>query len=355
MAYPKGTEARREPFSGVADPSRGGSVGYPESFRQLQVDRAGRGKVTQVSRSSLWRWKNRRGRERMTGATSETTKLVGVDQFWLCVFMFLYPDATEDEACVFIYDSTGSVYSREDVTKRKKEMKRTRKQWSTEIYQAFLPDNVLTHQLFWTQPPPLGIATRPRPRQSLIDVGEVGIELSNENGAAGFRLRKQGNYTRNTRTTVILAVEPGDPALPANTLGSIQHPRRWWKILPQKDINAFEFADFVSDMISDVVKNPVPLPQQPARTIMFDNRDCHLAPITINAIDVHPSGRFDHVPRPPYRRYEGPTEYVFCMLVAALNRRRHCISKTADLFVAIDSIIPNLSKFDETFIYCGYQ
>ena len=189
---------------------------------------------------------------------------------------------------------------------------------------------------------------------------EAGFELSNVNrkyghAASGVRVRKPGNYSRDTNITVILAIEPGDPTLPANTRGSIQCPRRWYRILQKKSVTAFEFADFISYMLSNIVTNPVPLQQQPSRTIMFDNLSSHLAPITIQAIDGHPSGLFDHVPRPPYRPYEGPIEYVFCVLADALNRRCHQIMTTDDLFVAITRIIPNLSHFDNTFIKCGYQ
>ena len=139
-----------------ADPSLGGCVGYPEWFRELELSRAARGEETTACTRSLRRW-NTRGTERfrMTG-NSERSVLVGVDQFWLCFFMFLFPEASADETCVFVYDNTGSVYNRKDVSERLQEMKYTKKRGSTEAYQAFLPHNVLRHELFWSQPPPLG-------------------------------------------------------------------------------------------------------------------------------------------------------------------------------------------------------
>ena len=34
-----------------------------------------------------------------------------------------------------------------------------------------------------------------------------------------------------TKIMLILAIEPGNPGLPPDTLGSLKHPQRWWRVL----------------------------------------------------------------------------------------------------------------------------
>jgi hypothetical protein len=52
----------------------------------------------------------------------------------------------------------------------------------------------------------------------LIDIDEFGIVLQNSNektgvGAVSLRICKAGHYCQNTKVTMILAMEPGDPNL----------------------------------------------------------------------------------------------------------------------------------------------
>ena len=110
----------------------------------------------------------------------------------------------------------------------------TSKVSSHEAYEAFLPQNVLRKELFWTQPPPLGIVGIEHRR--MIDVDEFGISLQKCNRTRGYaasfyRVRKAGHYVRNTKLTVLFAFEPGDPQIPSNIDGSIERLRRWYQIL----------------------------------------------------------------------------------------------------------------------------
>ena len=65
----------------------------------------------------------------------------------------------------------------------------------------------------------------------MIDIDECGLMLSIANRSFGhsmrhLRVRKKGNYCRDTKLTIILAIEPGDPDIPAGEPGSIENPRR---------------------------------------------------------------------------------------------------------------------------------
>jgi hypothetical protein len=77
----------------------------------------------------------------MTGNDQKET-VTDFDQFLLVFYLLLYPYCELDEAAAFIYNNGGGIYSRQDLSKRLKELDVTRKKASTEAYQAFLPYNV---------------------------------------------------------------------------------------------------------------------------------------------------------------------------------------------------------------------
>ncbi len=96
-------------------------------------------------------------------------------------------------------------------------------------YQAFTEQNLNRRRLFWTRPWPVGI--HGIPRRWLIDADEFGLHLNAANrkyssSPRGLKIRKLGNYDRGTfsKLTIILAVETGDPAIPAGEIGSVSNP-----------------------------------------------------------------------------------------------------------------------------------
>jgi hypothetical protein len=65
------------------------------------------------------------------------------------------------------------------------------------------------------------------PQRKLIDVDEFGITMEKCNRTSGwalkvFRVCKEGHYHFGAKITVLFAIEPGDPRLPPNVLGSVQ-------------------------------------------------------------------------------------------------------------------------------------
>ena len=116
------------------------------------------------------------------------------------------------------------------ISKRLGELGITDKKPSVEAHEAFSPRNLRREELFWTSPLPLGKVGIPR--RKFIDVDEFGIEHKRLNRTKGwamscYRVRTVGNYTKETKLTVIFAIEPGDHRLPPNQEGSIQRLRRW--------------------------------------------------------------------------------------------------------------------------------
>lgn len=49
-----------------------------------------------------------------------------------------------------------------------------------------------------------------------------------------------------------MAVDPGDPDLPADVYGSAWWPRRWFRINFTEGTSAIEFASFVEDALSEI-------------------------------------------------------------------------------------------------------
>jgi hypothetical protein len=187
-------------------PSRGGAPGYPEFFRDQDLVRAANGDPTVASTSSIRRWIQRIQPHRMTG-NRERSRLVGYDQFLLCLCYLTWPHVQADEAASFVYRNGGGLYERPIIYRRCKELKMSRKRASTEAHQAYTPRNILRCQLFWSQPPPIGV--HQTPRRLMIDFDECGLELQSCNrrhgmAFSGLRVRKRGNYSRDTKLTVIM-------------------------------------------------------------------------------------------------------------------------------------------------------
>lgn len=89
-------------------PSRGGTRGFPEWYRDEQLQRHQNHELVDVSASSISRWYRRRDRYRCTG-NRDRTQLVGIDMMNMVTFLIAYPDASLDEIAVFIYNEGGTL------------------------------------------------------------------------------------------------------------------------------------------------------------------------------------------------------------------------------------------------------
>ena len=150
---------------------------------------------------------------------------------------------------------------RGELSCRLAELDITRKRGSTEAYQAFPPRNILKRRIFWEEPLPFGVHGVARRR--FIDIDECGIELQRCNRSCGFafsgaRVRKPGNYSRDVKVTVILAIEPGDPRLPAHVYRSVQWPRRWWRVEVVPGTTTEIFNEFLTEICEDLLMVPPP-------------------------------------------------------------------------------------------------
>jgi transposase len=335
-------------------PNRAGSRGYPVYFREEQLVLAAAGLPTTVSASSIRRWQERLIPHRQTG-NRENSILRGLHQTLLSTYVFAYPEATLDEIATFIANSSdGTIYSRQAISTRLKQLGLSRKRSSTEANQASLPRNKLIREMFWTMPSPNGVFGTPR--HALIDVDEAGFTLEKVNrrygrAFSGVRVSYPGNYGRGTNVSVFLAVEPGHPELPAHVNGSIQNPRRWCRV-SLIGASARTFNDFIASIVADIDNNPLPGIGAPGRVFLWDNLRAHKSPLLYQTVE----GGRRHIiqPRPPYMPCDGPIEYVFCQLEGRLNKDISNIHNLADLMRAINTAVANLGGFDATFAHCKY-
>jgi hypothetical protein len=67
----------------------------------------------------------------------ERTALVGMDLLLMCLYLTAYPAASGDEIAIHIINNGGGVYDRPVISRRMAELNLTKKQGSTEAYQAF--------------------------------------------------------------------------------------------------------------------------------------------------------------------------------------------------------------------------
>ena len=288
---------------------------------------------------------------------SEKEVIVGLYQYNLCIFILAWPDARIDEIVAYLANAgNGTVYSRSQVSERMKELGLIKKVCSTEARQASLPINVLKRRLFWDQTPPFGV--RGADRRRLIDIDECGIELQSSNRKyghmpSGIRVVKPGHYSKDTKLTLLLAIEPGDPQLQPEVRGSIQNPRRWLRILERAGTSTIDFNDFVNYVCNDLVANvPIGEVGNDSRIFLWDNLASHCAPMIHQTVEGH----WGHliIRRPPYMPADGPIGYIFCQLILQLQSRTYFLNNTAELVHEIQNVVTNLQGFDATFNKIGY-
>ena len=205
-------------------------------------------------------------------------QLTGADQLLLSICLYIYQNATADELCVFIIVNGGGIYSRQIISRRCAELGLSRKRSSKESYEAFSAGSIRKALWFWSEPPPIGVSHVDAFK--LIDVDETGFYLKTINTKYGrahttCRVRHPGHYTRSEpKVNVILGVEPGNPALPPDTDGSIQHPRRWIHV-SQVNCDQFVFGEFIDTMLTNIETYLVVDNLDDERCILWDNLAAH--------------------------------------------------------------------------------
>ena len=222
--------------------------------------------------------------------------------------------------------------------------------------------NSLRTQQFWTMGPRVGVYGVPRHR--LIDIDEASfclkkIEKRYGRAYSSCRVRDTANYTRmGGRINLLLAVEPGDPNIPANQIGSIEHPRTWYKVV-DGNVDQFVYAEFIDEICSDIEQNP--LPSDNERYFLWDNLALHGTAYVNYTLEMRPTRnifRFVAIPRPPYQPKFAPIEYAFCQIANELARRTNEGDTIAILQTNVTDLCTTIGSggaMDRTFAHCGYR
>ena len=348
-------------------PSSGGSHGYPLWLRRdimFWDNLYGIDYVVNrftVSKATIYRWRIRTAPYQQTGC-HERQILTGHDQLLLVMVLFIFPRATNDEIATFIAVNGGTGgLSRQAISSRLEDLDVSRKRASLEAFAAYTPTNMMRAELFFSEPMPVGINGIPFFR--LIDIDEAkfclsGIESKYGRSLTCVRVRDTAHYKRMSRgITLILAVEPGNPHLPAHIYGSIQNPRKWWQ-LTVDNVNQVVFADFVDVICTDIEQNPIPGNYDNERVLMWDNLSAHATGLVQQTVELRPTRpeqKFTIVPRPPYRPMFAPVEYMFCEVASRLSRMVKKNWTIVDLRCGIVDCLIDIGrncKLNRTFRHC---
>ena len=295
----------------ISHPCFGGSQGYPLFFRRDVLFWEARHGVDfvirryNISKASVYRWKIRIEPFQQSG-NKPKEEIIGFDQFLLVMCLYIFPRSESDVIAMFIAVNGGTFgISRQAISRRTNELDITRKRASFEAFAAFTPLNEMRCVVFFADPPPVGI--RGIPMFIFIDIDEAKFILSkciSKYGRAQtcIRVRDTAHFKKGERgINLLLAVEPGNPALPPQTYGSIQNPRKWW-FLTTANVDQMVFTDFIDATLTDIEQNPVEGDEH--RNLLWDNLSAHGTGLVTTTVELRPSRphfQFDIVPRPPYQ------------------------------------------------------
>jgi hypothetical protein len=134
-AEPGFSRQLEQPRQVAPHPSLGGSSGYPVWHREEQLEKWNAGKVTDVSKRSLFRWSRRLEPHHQTG-NMERSRIIGTKLLNLVTYITAWRDATLDEIAAFIFNEGGELYSRQGISQQLAELDITKKRAFTKGYQT---------------------------------------------------------------------------------------------------------------------------------------------------------------------------------------------------------------------------
>jgi hypothetical protein len=288
--------------------------GYNTWFCQEQCAKAAAGKAVDVTEASILRWRERLHPYRPTGNKARE-QVVGVDLINLVTFLKAWPEAHLNEIAIFIYNKGGLLYPITDISKCLDKLKITKKRASTEEYQVQKEEVQFRVWSYWNCPSPLGIFGVPQCK--LIDVDKFGISLEKCNCTGGwamrvFRVRKDWHYHHGAKITVLLAIEPGDPALLPHVRGSVQHPQHWIWYIHEVGTRINIFRDFCDHICLEIEQFGV-VGTDDHRILIWDNLAAHhsvYVPQTVTGCEG--PCQISIVAWLQYHPKFGPIEYKIC-------------------------------------------
>jgi len=214
-----------------------------------------------------------------------------------------------------------------------------RKAASTTAELAYLPINLEKRRLYWTAPPPLGMAGVDT--SDIIDIDEAGFKLEYTNRSFGktvsaLRCTQTGVYGRDEKLNLFLAICGDDVYCPC-----------WHEIWTEGGTIIDRFHDFIMRILDDLDRD------FPGRSFVFtmDNLNSHKNPIILNVI-VSRGHRYAF--RAPYWPVDGAVEYVFNTIQTRLQAFFNRLQTMDQLRNRINLIIGGIESFRRYFIHVGF-
>eukprot|EP00536_Pseudo-nitzschia_multiseries_P017123 jgi/Psemu1/49423/gm1.49423_g len=234
---------------------------------------------------------------------------------------------------MYLYNDDVRLYSNQLISQRLKELQITNKKPSIKAFKAYSPADMRREFLFWNRELPIGMVGISQ--KYFIDVNEFAMEAKRLNQSNSLaicfrRVRTVGSYEKGQKLTVMIAIEPGDPELPADVTGSIA----WLgngSIVTETNVDDW-------------------------RVFLWDNLSSHYSLIVYETVMGRVGlTRFDILPRLAYQPKYGPIKYVICQL---LNCMKVNVTGELDLNQLEQQILVSaaaIGPFDATFAHCGYS
>lgn len=356
ICAPREDQVRRRLTVGMKDPSRGGTEGYPLSHRLLLIDLYQSGlPFPEKNRRSIQRWIKFGSDPKKKTGNKGSTSMLGEHLFFLALFKRIYPQATNPQCAVFIacYSDDSRVFTNTEITQGLRKLNMTRKKASTTAYQAFTKRNLYLYDCFRNFTFPAGVKDVFRRRlcdadEMALTIGDAGLAYGH--AVKGLRVRKSGNYGRGRqKITIIMIIEPGDPALPSSVEGSIERPRIWYRVSTDKGTSTEAYKSFLDHHFLNQLRD-----DEPSRVMMHDNLSSHKSECIYQTMQ-----RAGHnvICRPPYRPDIAPIEWAFDQLACSIRKRWYLIHNETDLIKQIRLVIDKrigMGGFDKLFQNCKY-
>ena len=276
------------------------------------------------------------------------TLFTGRDLVHLAYYRGIHPEATAAEVIAYLWNVHGRFqnppryHSPSQITIAEASLGLSRKRASKTARQANSPRVQNWRYNFWHLPLPFGIANVAV--EDLIDIDEavVTADDAKRGYGKGFlidRVRYHGPYARQGGSVRVIMGISGDPQL----------GYRWTDIQEGRGGTTFiEFYNIIDRISLDLNQ------RHPGRRFVFmmDNLNVHHNPLISMLLQARGHAV---VYRAPYTPVDGPIEYVFNTLEAALRGSMHQIFRAADVVRVIADTIPTITEFSRYFRHVGFR
>lgn len=159
-------------------------------------------------------------------------------------------------------------------------------------------------------------------------------------------VQKIGNFTKDTKVTVVLGIKAGDPDLRSDVKGSVERPRKFLKVLLRAGTSADDFFKFIDKKVIQRLH-----PKEKGPVFMWDNLNLHMSRAVYDLIE---NAGHEAICRPLWCPADGSIEYVFNQIGVELQKYAGKVKTLEKLMEKIKLIVQNLPPFDSLFKKLGY-